>query len=356
MLWRSVTLTVYLLNCCSVALGASLSNQDIQYLFRVSQGAGSQHPPGLWGGEMDYTGTGQGKDLFQYGYGTSVREVTDHISSINIHSVSYDDFTEETLAILQEAGDSGSSASRFTGVAGSLCEADEGKIRMLFTNPVLTDAENPYLFDNDCGGKCGWGPFAYHRGRVYFIMSAVFGKVPALLMRRIELRELIPCGSSSGEDLIEEPLENFNLLECSRRLALLHSTPYRKPEPHVEVWPAASLTAKDIDGEVTLFLQLFDTSIGEAVIQLVVIKPETNATTSLYSRLIDDRYTNNAHIQGFGSIDYHGGFLCWTATDTLLCATYNNDMDVDVITILSPGEATSHGVCSGKKKSKAPRR
>jgi hypothetical protein len=337
-----------------LSTGATLppAYSQIQYLFRVSQGANSQYPPGLWGGEMDHSGNGVGEDLFKYGYSTSVSQSVNPESvsqSLSLHSVSYDEASQEAMLVLEDGVKSGASTSSYTAVAGALCEADDGKMRLLFTRPLLQHPEHPYLFDADCGFKCGWGPFAFHNGKVYFILSAVFGKIPSLLTRRIELRQLVPCADEDEE--LTEPLEDFNLLECSKPLALLHSEAYRKPSPQVKVWPAHSMKAATVGGEDVFFLQLFDRSTGETMLHLVIAKPDTNTTQTLYTRGdVADRYASSGHIQGFAAIDYRDGFLCWTVADALLCVYYSGQDEAtafDYITLLQPWDANNHSVCTG---------
>ena len=320
----------------------SLVKSDL--LYRVTSGGSSHHEAGLWGGDIDLKANGRTADLFQYGYDSFNTSSGRSHEGMRIDYVTHDPISMKALMIIKDEDAPATSTQQAVAI-GDLCNEGDAHLDILLTNYVFVDEDNPFLLERDCGWRCGWGPFAYTEGRLYFLFSAVFGASFTQLRHEIQLR-MMHQNRTGCITMQENGVNELTILQCSDLVHTLHSEAYVKPSPKVYASTTTSLKVVTIDNHMHFFTQLVDTSDVDNP-SLNLLHVANNQTFSISRSTIDVIYTGNLKIRGFAAVDYRDGVLCWSSSDRLHCALYAlNGEQPHVAKVLEKGEATIRKVCA----------
>ena len=314
-------------------------------LFRSSPGGDrSLHAAGLWGGEINTADDGLSDDLYAVGFDRIAINNATRVG-LDIVGVSYDPITRDVLLEIQKDAQSATIAR------GSLCQPTAG-LRAVADGVRLTSSYNPYLVDDECAWKCGWNAFAFHDGRLYFLLSAVFGDHISSLTREIQVRVLTSACSTpvtSG---------SFDILACSEKVVVLHSESYLYPTPTLDVWAAGAMVAvrEHQQDPLRLFVQLFNKTTSGVFMNLIQISYHDGQATvlPLHGTLVENIvYHGRWRVRGLGEIAYRDGLLCWTAAEELHCGNLDESGLTGVTRMLQSGEAYGRGICTGDDHSKS---
>lgn len=323
------------------------------YLFRASPGYDGIRPAGLWGGMLNHSDLGQGKNLFSIGY--EEIEMSYLYDGIRINTLSYDPHTRDALVEVIDTLDRISIVRR-----GKICPNNapllhsENSLNLPLTTVIpdvtLVDSDHPFLFDSECGWKCGWGSFALFNDRIYFILTGVYGLRSTSLRRKIQIRVL----NSNCDDLIEKAIRNgekteFPVLSCSTHVVTVLDAPYKRPNPNLDTWVASPLkVVQTAPGRpLCFYLQLLEKADCDVTMNLMQVCEDSQEPVRVHSTTLPSIYGGNSRIRGFGSIDYKDSMLCWTAAEELLCGFIAGDRVSVVFILLPPGAAVKAGICTG---------
>lgn len=312
------------------------------FLLRGSPG-GDGYTSGLWAGHIKFLTQGKSKDMYEQGY-CELQTPTSVLTGLDVNNFSYDPVTK---GMILEIEDSSSSLIAYGTVCGT------GQLKLLAGNVKLGHPDHPYFLDDTCGWRCGWNAFAYHGGQVYFILSAVFGKIPALLTREIQIRRLNQNGPACNKLVNTTNAQVFDVLSCSELLTSLHVASYTWPNPSINVFAGSAMAAlrQTPNSPLQLYVQLFNKSTEgvHMTLQQVTIAEQVTSR-QLYRTRVDTVYSGQWRVRGLGEITYRDGVLCWTAAEQLLCGLLQGESLDNVAQMIAPGEAHDAQVCTGKKK------
>lgn len=230
-----------------ITLTLSLRICLANYLFRASPGGDGIKPAGLWGGEIDFYAEGKAEYLYQVGYG-QLTIGNEQITDMDINSVSYDPVSKQVILEIEDsASDSGTIIAH-----AAPCSAS-GELKALAGHVRLTDPDNPYLIETECGWKCGWNAFAYYDSKIYFVLSAVFGPHLGDLTREIQVRVLKGCKDIMADQANQgHNVVDFNILECSDHITTIHHQRYAWPNPTLSVWAGSAMLARYVSPDLPL--------------------------------------------------------------------------------------------------------
>lgn len=314
-------------------------------LLRVSQGGDGVRPPGVWGGLAPSTASGEATNLFSVGLAVGNQSET----NLSAEVLTYDRVQRRVYASVRRRRQ----RSRLPDLySAPLCtDSTKGVFLPVFRNVRLVDTHHAYLTDRACGWKCGWGPFAVHDGKIYFILSAVLGGDPSRLMRQTQLRLMRGCEASlEAAASRTDPDTPFDLdiLQCSELISVLHTEDYTQRRPRPTMWTAGNMVAFTLQDGVSIVFQMFDIRTNPPVLKLVQVSVDTRTTRELNAIPVDKLYAaGNFRVKALGGVDYLDGILCWTSVDQLLCSYYNHRHAVEPTHLLHPGDATDAGICTG---------
>jgi hypothetical protein len=330
-----------------------------QYLMRTSPGGDGVRPAGIWAGEVKGHSHGRAEDLFTHGF-SSLEGVNSSMVGLEVTVLSRDPVGRGLLVVTKNTQGQMSLA-----LGSGLC--GDSKPRVLLHNVKPVDAQNPYMSDTECRHKCGLGPLALYDGRVYFVLTAIYGKIYSQLVRHMEIRLLDTTGNCAEViaglgQRVDGSQKDFPVLQCSHLVATLFTEPYTKPNPVVSRWSSQHLTIttrtydSETPGEMPetlpetphFYLQLIDMTSGKPEMRLVHVAAGQSGMTTLTSSALADVFTGSYDVSGLGSVDYRDGTLCWSAGDTLRCSLHEPGGDVQPVVVLPSGEARAQGICTGR--------
>lgn len=332
---------------CSVLMQSYWAKVQGEYLFRVSPGGDGYASAGLWGGTLDLNQNGKATNLYSHGYDTLNTSYSTYYG-IDMEYISHDPITGKVLMIVEEP-DGAETSTKHSMALGPLCKEECAPLDATFQNFKLTDNNNPFLMDQDCDSKCGWGPFAYHDSKIYFLLSAVFGTRYDSLSRQIQIRVLEGC-----DDIIDEiknqgsrgSVAEFPVNECSKLIKVIHEEQYLKPNSRPKVWVTSDLRiVYSANGNKHFFTQLINDFDSTSKLELLHVFDD--GQHMLHSQPVDALFTGKSKVKGIGSVDFRDGYLCWTATESLYCVVYhlNGHFAIGPTEVLSGQEAVNSGIC-----------
>jgi len=222
-------------------------------LLRVSQGGDGVRPPGVWGGLEPSTTSGEAADLFSVGLAVGNQSET----NLSAEVLLYDRVQRRVYASIRRRRQ----RSRLPDLYSTpLCtDSSKGVLLPVFRNVRLVDTHHAYLTDRACGWKCGWGPFAVHDGKIYFILSAVLGGDPSRLMRQTQLRVMRGCEASLDAAATRPDPDtpyDLDILQCSELISVLHTEDYTRRRPKPTMWVAANMVAFTLQDGVSIVFQV----------------------------------------------------------------------------------------------------
>ena len=233
----------------------------------------------MWGGIAAPSTTGEAVDLFSVGL--ALGNASDATTNLSAEVVTYDDVTHRIYVSVRrrEIPDV---------YSASLCtDSSLVVLRPVLVNVRLVDPHHVYLMDRACGWKCGWGPFAVHAGKTYFILSAVLGDDPSRLVRQMQLRVMSGCeermdaGASRADTIAPHDLE---ILECSELISVLHTEDYLRKRPRPTMWAAGNMVVFRLEDGISAVFQ-----VGNVL--LVLLRPLSSLHLHLISTFTWGRRT-----------------------------------------------------------------
>ena len=152
--------------------------------------------------------------------------------------------------------------------------ADTLHFRPLYTNLAFRSgsAANDDVIPAECRWRCGWGPFSVDRGRLYSVVSGVFGTGGAGaggLHHEIQLRHVRreECGDKLAAGNGQADENEVDIVECSELIAVVKSTP--ADDRKASHWAGSSLVV--VPGEAQRKHFIFQVSdLGCYVIEVNV--------------------------------------------------------------------------------------
>ena len=324
------------------------------YLFRASPGGDGVKPAGLWGGQINHSDNGQADNLFQRGYDeVALPSAFKDENGLIIRRTSFDPVSWTVLVEVEDITN-----ARTIVAEAAICPiyvsfSDDGSpipLQTVIPEVRLVDINHPFLME--CGWKCGWAAFTLYGGKVYFVLSALFGQSSSSLRREIQVRVLYQGYKQILQNISQKAgpgVDDFDVLQYSHHVATAHAHGYAIGD-EITTWLSSSLqlVQSSLDSTWYFYLQLMKKEGSKVTMNLVQVKQNDTSGKMVYSEQVPSEYGGNTRIRGFGELDYNDGMLCWTAAETLICAPVEgSELSIKSV-IVGPGDAQNKGICKSK--------